>query len=175
MRTLTRTAWLVAAVAVGGAVAGAQAPNTREALDRQIGRVFASADYAAPRFGPARWLPDGTAYAIVERSPAGSEIVRYEAATGARSVTVAASRLVPEGATRGLEIEDYAWSSDGRRLLIFTNSRKVWRDNTRGDYWVLDLDGGRLRKLGGTGPEASLMFAKFSWPTCAPMTFTWSA
>ena len=162
MRTLIRTTWLVAAVAVGGAVAGAQAPATREALDRQIGRVFASADYAAPRFGPARWLPDGTAYAIVERSATGSEIVRYEAATGTRSVTVAASRLVPEGSTRGLEIEDYAWSGDGRRLLIFTNTRKVWRDNTRGDYWVLDLDGGRLRKLGGSVPEASLMFAKFS-------------
>ena len=40
--------------------------------------------------------------------------------------------------TAPLAIEDYAWSGDGARLLIFTNTRKVWRDNTRGDYWVLD-------------------------------------
>jgi dipeptidyl-peptidase-4 len=70
---------------------------------------------------------------------------------------------VPPGAADGLAIDDYAWSSDGSRLLVFTNTRKVCRDNTRGDYWVLDLgDGGRLRKLGGDGPEATLMFAKFS-------------
>ena len=46
--------------------------------------------------------------------------------------------------------------------MIFTNTRKVWRQNTRGDYWVLDLDSGRLKKLGGDAPESSLMFAKFS-------------
>ena len=53
--------------------------------------------------------------------------------------------------------------ADGRRLLIFTNTRKVWRQNTRGDYWVLDVGGGGApKKLGGPAPEASLMFAKFS-------------
>jgi dipeptidyl-peptidase 4 len=34
--------------------------------------------------------------------------------------------------------------------------------NTRGDYWVFDLKGGNLRKLGGDAPEASLQFAKFA-------------
>jgi dipeptidyl-peptidase-4 len=38
----------------------------------------------------------------------------------------------------------------------------VWRQNTRGDYWVLDLGSGVLQKLGGDAPEAALMFAKFS-------------
>ena len=37
-----------------------------------------------------------------------------------------------------LVIDDYAWSADGSRLLVFTNTVKVWRLNTRGDYWVLD-------------------------------------
>ena len=46
--------------------------------------------------------------------------------------------------------------------LIFTNARKVWRYNTRGDYWVMDMDGRRLRKLGGDAPPSTLMFAKFS-------------
>ena len=46
--------------------------------------------------------------------------------------------------------------------MIFTNTRKVWRQNTRGDYWVLDTVTGSLKKIGGDAPEASLMFAKFS-------------
>lgn len=162
MPLVRRASWLAVAVLLSGVAASGQQSEPRQALTRQIDRIFKTSDYAAPRFGPARWLPDGSAYAIVERSAGGSEIVRYDAATGARAVTVAASRLVPSGATAGLDIEDYAWSSDGKRLLIFTNTRKVWRDNTRGDYWVLDVESGRLRKIGGAAPEASLMFAKFS-------------
>ena len=88
--------------------------------------------------------------------------MRYDAATGARTVLIAGTRLVPPGAKSPLSIDDYAWSSDGGRLLLFTNTRKVWRDDTRGDYWVFDLAGGRLRKMGGEAPEATLMFAKFS-------------
>jgi dipeptidyl-peptidase 4 len=130
----------------------AQQADVAAALRAQIDRIYTQHAYDAPRFGPARWLPDGTAYAIVERGDAGAEIARYDAATGARSVL----------ATTKLDVDDYAWSADGRRLLIFTNTRKVWRQNTRGDYWVLDVSGGAAKKLGGSAPEASLMFAKFS-------------
>jgi dipeptidyl-peptidase-4 len=140
----------------------AQQANPAAALRAQIDRIFKDHAYDPPRFGPARWLPDGKAYAIVERSGAGTEIARYDAVSGARTVMVHAGQLVPKGSERPLDIEDYAWSPDGRRLLIFTNSRKVWRQNTRGDYWVLDTRTGTIRKLGGDGPEASMMFAKFS-------------
>ena len=37
------------------------------ALSAQIDRIFKAREFEPPRFGPARWLPDGTAYAIVER------------------------------------------------------------------------------------------------------------
>ena len=49
-----------------------------------------------------------------------------------------------------------------KRLLIFTNTRRVWRQNTRGDYWVLDLATKKLQKLGGNAAPSTLMFAKFS-------------
>ena len=59
-------------------------------------------------------------------------------------------------------IDDYAFSADRSRLLIFTNSQRVWRTNTRGDYWVLDRSSHELHKLGGDAPPASLMHAKFA-------------
>ena len=131
----------------------------------QLRRIFASRDFAGDRFGPARWLGD-SAYTTVEQSATvedAGEIVRYDAATGQRSVLIAASQLVPAGLRAPLDIEDYAWSKDGSKLLIFTNSEKVWRDNTRGDYWVLDRAAGTLKKLGGAAAKPStLMFAKFS-------------
>jgi len=128
-------------------------------------RIFASGDFQSERFGPARWLEGEAAYTTVEPSETvegGSDLVRYDAATGAREVWVPAASLVPEGAREPLEIEDYAWSPAGGRLLVFTNSARVWRDNTRGDYWILERDSGDLRKLGGDAPESTLMFAKFS-------------
>src|SRR5437773_496794 len=142
----------------------AQQTDRARALDEQIGRIFQAREYEVPRFGPARWLPDGVSYSTVEPStaPPGSwDIVRYDAGSGARSVLVAGSRMMPPGKA-ALEIDDYAWSGDAKRLLVFTNTRKVWRQNTRGDYWVLDLSSGALKRLGGDAPEASLMFAKFS-------------
>jgi len=141
-----------------------QADRTRE-LDARIGRIFEAREYDVPRFGPARWLADGGSYTTVERGAdqrSGSEIVRYDAKSGARSILVSAAQLTPKGRTTPLGIDDYIWSHDSRRLLLFTNTRKVWRQNTRGDYWVLDIHSGGLRQLGGGAPEASLMFAKFS-------------
>ena len=100
---------------------------------------------------------------------AGSEIVRYDAVTGARTVLVERSRLT--AGKDPLEIEDYAWSPDGRRILLFTNAQKVWRDKTRGDYWILDVAAGTLKQLGGRleplrrsvpATDSGLMFAKFS-------------
>ena len=134
------------------AAPSAQQADVATAFRAQIDRIYTEHAYDPPRFGPARWLPDGTAYAIVERTGAGAEIARYDAASGTRSVL----------ASTQLDVDDYEWSADGSRLLIFTNTKKVWRQNTRGDYWVVEISSGKPRKLGGTAPEASLMFAKFS-------------
>ena len=67
-----------------------------------------------------------------------------------------------DGATGPLAVESYEFSVDESRVLIFTNSRRVWRRNTRGDYWLLDVATRRLRKLGGDAAPASLMFATLS-------------
>lgn len=129
-----------------------------------VERIFNSADFRAERFGPARWLADGSGYTTLERSASshGLDIVRYESASGKRQVLVASELLVPEGMKEPLAIQNYSWSPDGRYLMIFTNSRRVWRQNTRGDFWVLNLESHELRQLGGDAKPSTLMFAKFS-------------
>lgn len=134
-------------------------------LSAQLARIFAAREFEAKRFGPSRWIEEGKAYTTVEPSAAVAEakdIVRYDSATGARTVLVSAASLVPTPEAKPLEIDDYEESSDGARLLVFTNTRKVWRRNTRGDYWVLDVKEGKLRKLGAGFPESTLLFAKLS-------------
>ncbi len=138
------------------------------ALQKQLRRIFETQELEPAKFGPARWLDGGDSYTTVEPSETvdgADDIVRYDTRSGEREILVSASRLISPGAPDGqapLKIDDYQWSSDRRRLLVFTNTVRVWRRNTRGDYWVLELDSGRLRKLGGVFPTSSLMFAKLS-------------
>ena len=126
--------------------------------------IFASSDFSSDFFGPARWLSDGSGYSTVEPSPAvqGLDLVKYDPGTGDREVLVRAELLIPGGSRQPLIIEDYAWSADGSKLLVYTNSQRVWRVNSRGDYWVLDTTSGNLRQVGADRPESTLMFAKFS-------------
>jgi dipeptidyl-peptidase 4 len=120
----------------------------------------------SPKFlGPLQWQEDGSGYFMLERAASaktGSDIVRYNAATGERTVLVAAEKLIPTGATAPLTVEQFELSPDQQKLLLFTNSERVWRSNTRGDYWVLNLKSWHLQKLGGDARPSTLMFAKFS-------------
>ncbi len=137
-----------------------------DSLRDELARIFGPEKHYEPEaFGPARWLLGGEAYTTLEPSesvPDAKDIVRYECSSGKREVLVQAKSLVPPGETTPLEIKDYAWSEDRARLLVFNNSQRVWRRETRGDYWVLDRENRTLRKLGGLAPAATLMFAKFS-------------
>jgi len=129
-------------------------------------RIFDSDEFRPEQLGRLQWLDREPAYLKLEADssvPGGRSLVRYDAGTGKREVWVPASRLVPSGDSLPLNVEDYRVSPNQRRLLIFTNSRKVWRQNTRGDFWVLDLSSWSLKQLGGPQAQPStLMFAKFS-------------
>ncbi|MFI5280466.1 MAG: S9 family peptidase [Gemmatimonadales bacterium] len=160
-----RLASLVALLCVGASVrpcvSRAQVP---ESVRAAVHRIFATRDFASERFGPARWIENGAAYTTVEpvQGGRGFEIVRYETATGARSILVSGRQLTPSGDSVPLDFDDYSWSDDHNLLLLFTNTQRVWRANTRGDYWVLDRRGGALKKLGGDGPASTLMYAKIA-------------
>jgi dipeptidyl-peptidase-4 len=120
--------------------------------------------YNPKSVGEIQWQADGSGYLMLEPSAVKErlDLVRYDAASGARTVLVAADKLIPPGASSPLAIEQFEFSPNGQSVLIFTNSARVWRSNTRGDYWVLDLKSTRLHQLGGAAKPATLMFAKFS-------------
>ncbi len=164
MKTLTRISrWLAGAVVSLSLLSAG--PLTADELKAQLERVFSAREFKAQTFGPARWLDGGVAYTTVEPSEVvadAKDIVRYETSGGERRVLVSAQDLVAAAGESPLTIDDYAWSDDGSRLLVFTNTVKVWRRNTRGDYWLLDRRSGALRQVGVGLPESTLMFAKLS-------------
>src|ERR1044072_5509373 len=134
--------------------------------DPSLLTVDALFNYRTRSLGPVQWQNDGSGYLALEPSATrrGSvDIVRYDVNTGERTDKLAADKLIPPGASTPLSVEEFSLAPEEHKLLIFTNSARVWRSNTRGDYWVLDLITNNLGKLGGPDAKpSSLMFAKFS-------------
>jgi len=78
-----------------------------------------------------------------------------------KTVIITKEMLTPPGKP-ALAVRGFSLSADGSKALIFTNSKRVWRYNTRGDYWIYDMAAKTLKQLGIGKPESSLMFAKIS-------------
>jgi dipeptidyl-peptidase-4 len=130
-----------------------------------IDRIFASAEFRQEPFGPVHWLKKLGGYTTLEPAETvkgARDIVRTDPATGRREVLVSAANLIPRGEASALTIDHYDWSADESLVLIYTNSTRVWRKKSRGDYWVFDVAARQLHKLGGDAPPASLMHACFS-------------
>ncbi|HKQ73457.1 MAG TPA: S9 family peptidase [Blastocatellia bacterium] len=168
MNRIRRLPFVLFALLVGAPLF-AQQPSSQGAsqASRQSDPSLLSLDtifsYRPQSLGWHQW--HGSGYLMLEPSAAGDgslDIVRYEATTGAKTILVSAQKLKPPGASSPLTIEEFTLSADQERLLIFTNSQRVWRSNTQGDYWVFDLKSAKLQKIGGDAKPSTLMFAKFS-------------
>ncbi|MFC3879129.1 DPP IV N-terminal domain-containing protein [Algoriphagus namhaensis] len=123
-------------------------------------RIFASSEFNQERQAPIQWIENGEAYITVASSTDGNELIRWESESGESSIFVPKEALRANG--NFTEIESFSLSEDESKVLIFTNSSRVWRSNTKGDYWVYDLSTKKLSQLGKSFEPSSLMFAKFS-------------
>lgn len=133
--------------------------NTEFSLER----IFGSREFSQPRLGSIQWFEGGESYTMLEKLQNGGEnIVKYNTKTGDKSILIEGKNLIPHNSNNPLSIYSYEFSSDLKFLLIFTNTQRVWRANTKGDYWILNLENNILKKLGGDAKPSTLMFATLS-------------
>ena len=124
-----------------------------------LDRLFSS-EFSESGFEPAgEWRPDGKTLVSSEGS---SDIVKIDAITGKKQVLISGKKLIPKGGNSPLGIERFWLSDDEQSLLTFTHSVKVWRQNTRGDYWIYRAKSNQLLQLGADAKPSTLMFAKLS-------------
>ena len=112
------------------------------------------------------WLADGKSFL----QAADGQIISQNIQTGEEKVFVSRKQLTPSGQKTAIAPENFSVSDNGRWVLVYTNSARVWRKNTRGDYWLLNLDNNALRKVGKNRISQSLMFAKLS-PDASKIAF----
>ena len=137
-----------------------------------IEQIYASNEFTEVDLDVA-WAPSGSSFIkknFVD-TPLGTQDLVLESPTGERTVVLAASELLsptanadnPNALQLPVSIDSCQLSNDSNLLLIYSNSRKVWRNKTRGDYWIFNRTNKIFRKLGGNfASPSSLQFAKIS-------------
>ncbi|HVY74989.1 MAG TPA: S9 family peptidase [Puia sp.] len=113
---------------------------------------------SAQLYNTTVWNPDGSSYYEADEQG----ILQYQLPSGIAHLVVTKQALTPAGQTTPLKVRYFFFSNDFKKILIYTNTKKVWRYDTRGDYWIYDLTDLSLKQLGVQLPPSSLMFAKFS-------------
>ncbi len=106
--------------------------------------------------GGVNWTKDGSGY----YQNVGGEIVMITLPKSDRKTVIGRELLTANGKT--IPVRSFQLSDDGTKALIYTNTKKVWRQDSRGDYWVADIANNKLTQIGKDKPASSLMFAKFS-------------
>src|SRR5674536_81518 len=89
---------------------------------------------ASSQIGEINWSVDGNSYYRVEKN----ELVQYTLPENKPAVIISKQQLTPAGSTNPLQFSYYAFSDDQQKVLLFTNTKRVWIINSRGDYWMLD-------------------------------------
>src|SRR5213595_3242997 len=136
------------------AAQGVQAPPLT------VHAIWGSREYASDLVD-ITWMKDGKAYTAIEQDASGNtDLYQVDALTGMKRLLVRGADLVPPGGGKPIVIEEYRFSGDGSKLLLFTNSARVWRQNTKGTFYVWDLAGKRLGPV--SARPGYQQFAKFS-------------
>lgn len=104
------------------------------------------------------WTNDGDSYFKLEDN----QLVTYTLPNHDVKTVISKAQLTPAGKLEPLKVAHFSFSSDQEKVLLFTNTKKVWRLNTKGDYWVFNFKTNTLTQIGKSLDSSSLMFAKFS-------------
>ncbi|MEK7253274.1 MAG: DPP IV N-terminal domain-containing protein, partial [Bacteroidota bacterium] len=130
----------------------------RPVFTRLILIVFIQVTCLAAFAQNIKWAKDGNSFFTTEDGG----IVKTELPGITKTTFLAKADFTPKDAANPVKVENFTFSEDGKLLLIYTNSKRVWRLKTKGDYWMLDLASKKLWQLGKSRPASTLMFAKIS-------------
>ncbi len=108
--------------------------------------------------GGINWTTDGTGYYQISNG----EIQIVQLPKMERKTVVSKDLLIIPGTSTPISVRSFELSADGKKALIYTNSKRVWRQDTRGDYYLVDLENKKTIKIGKDKAASSLMFAKMS-------------
>lgn len=107
--------------------------------------------FAAEYLSAVSPMSDGDCYAMISKD--GKRIIKYSYKTGKQvSVLFDVNNTVGEKIDK---LENYIMSPDGKKMLVQTNSKKIYRRSYTADYYIYNIADRKLEKLSDNGQQQS--------------------
>jgi dipeptidyl-peptidase-4 len=95
------------------------------------------------------WMKDGQFYSALEDN----KVIKYDVTTGA------VDTVLFEGSKHTIEIDDYAFSSDEKKLLIVTKKKSIYRRSYTAEFFVYNIKSKQIVALSKNGPQSYATFS----------------
>ena len=144
-------------------ISGAQKRQVSGELKKTLDlpAIFQERYYAAESLPRFQWLPDTKSYSFVQELENGrQQIVKTDIKSGETTVLVKPDLLKYNN--HYIYVEDYSFTPDLSTVMLFSNSQRVWRYNTKGDFYLLHIETGKMIKIAPEVQEPEVQFAKLS-------------
>ena len=115
--------------------------------------LYTNGRYSAKGVSGLRSMNDGKHYTIIKKREKGQFIEKYEYKSGKKIEDIVTPTHLAVG-KKEITIADYHFNSDESQILIETDQETVYRYSTKGVYYLLNREYGKLRQV-STGGKAS--------------------
>lgn len=118
-------------------------------------KAVAGGDFAGEALTRVEPMADGETYAQISKD--GKQVVKYSFKTG-KQVGVIFDANAVRGANIG-SINGYVMSPDGRRMLIQTHTKRIYRRSFTAEYYIYTLGNSSVVPLSDGGPQQTPIFS----------------
>lgn len=124
--------------------------------------IHASDTFDSETFRRGKWADEGPIVRYIEAGANGAtHLVAYNLEDDTQERLIDGTKLYANDVQRLIKIEDYAYSQDKSKVLLYTDSERVWRQNTKGYYYLYDLSAETLTGISDRS-KGFQMFAKLN-------------
>lgn len=118
-------------------------------------KAVAGGDFAGEALTRVEPMADGETYAQISKD--GKQVVKYSFKTG-KQVGVIFDANAVRGANIG-SIDGYVMRPDGRRMLIQTHTKRIYRRSFTAEYYIYTLGNSSVVPLSDGGPQQTPIFS----------------
>lgn len=129
---------------------------SQESRELSLEDLFGSTRLVAKSVKGIHHMEDGKSYARFHRD----SLNIYSYRSGDRLRTLFTSQnLIPEGDTSPIEVQDFSFSADERKVLLATETESIYRHSSISQYYVFDVDNSTLFPVSDKGKQQLATFS----------------